>query len=967
MGEENRNDERKQDEQQVQYSQSSDNEQQESTGSNVATNEPVKKPDGLSQQAVNENMSETAKKLINDYKDFDILFKAEETATEVAESNAKKNKYHTDYKMVLKIASVYAMLAVSAAVLGISIFRGIQACAGIDHELFLSVNLIVGVMAVDIVMLIISSAWSHWNYNNRKRWLLLTIIALSGVAFFEIIYTLISAAIVPLLLLPEPNKWVTPSKWMFLIRSVTIFPSLILLVLFIQWELEVSLEKFAFERLCKFRIMLHVDLRKNKKFKYDAKIAKAVETSKRWTIRETDRYMHVLIIGATGTAKTSSIIIPMINGDLKTRCRNEDKLKEIMWAEAEKYGKEQKEKAERLKNVTTPEERKAIEAEPSKCDFKLKRPITDRTFSLDAFLPLNKKAEARKKALAKRYRVAGMTVVGPDDSLSDAAYKLCVSKNIPCNRVDPVPDRNTDGERKEGFRGFNPLYISPRIPKYAWLNEVIKRARLFADVMQGINDMKGESDVYFSSVNRSMTVAFSICLGVTMPTIDGRQPTPADVQYHINNFDRIRPYYAELKKYNAGLTGDNANHLNFVLDYLDYDILGKGREKMMEQSRGLRNLMDEFLTNPLIRRTLCASAKDTVDMIAMLEEGQVTVVNYALELGETDSTAFGQFFLLSFINAVWHRDSSEGSTIAPHVLIVDELPVIIHPLFEKAISLFRKYKVSIVGCLQSLTQMEKNRTTAYLKSTLIGGCATLFQFGRCSEEDQRQLMELCGRTWEPVVQTSQTETSITDENPSLSYSTRESLQQVNIVEGSSVRNLPFQQALMITVTESNLVDPFFVKVDFLSKKEQNWKKRSRYPWNTLYEYIDIPETPIDNISKKTAEEELEKKENKKPARDINSSEQGHTTYDTSGDTEQTDELSVENNNEDVVTVKIESPVETFNDEDDEDEGELLSVFLNKDNDKRTLLDNFKNDADEINEEDEGMFVESDDSGEAFRF
>ena len=78
-------------------------------------------------------------------------------------------------------------------------------------------------------------------------------------------------------------------------------------------------------------------------------------------------------------------------------------------------------------------------------------------------------------------------------------------------------------------------------------------------------------------------------------------------------------------------------------------------------------------------------------------------------------------------------------------------------------------------------------------------------------------------------------------------------------------------------------------------------------------------------------------------------------------------MSVENNNEDVVTVKIESPVETFNDEDDEDEGELLSVFLNKDNDERTLLDNFKKDADEVNEEDESMFVESDDSGEAFRF
>ena len=846
-------------------------------------------------ESVPEDLSETTKNSLERYDEFykKILAKEAEEL-EDAKKDAEQNVHKDDKAILFKIGAVYAVLVVSLAIIVCSVIGCVKACVYADRGFFCNIYIVVGALCLNVLTLVVSSAWAHWNYYHRKKLLLFVIIVLAAIAFFQIIFSLISVTIVPLLLLPEPNKWVTPSKWMFLIRCVTIFPSLLLLVYFVTWEFEVVFEPFALELVLKFRILLHIDIRSGKKYRYDARIARQMKNGLRWTLRENDRYLHVLINGQSGTAKTSSIIIPMINGDLLTRCRNEDRLKRVLW-----------------KRLTSGK-------------LRLNRHLTNGTFGIDAFSPMDandNKTKNELKALKKKHRLAGMTVIGPDDSLSDAAYELCVNKGIPCNRVDPVPEKGTANVKKKGFKGFNPLYISSRIPEHNKMYEVVKRAALFADVMQGINDMKGKGDPYFNSINRSMTVNFSIMLGITMPDLDGRQPTPADVQYLINNFGKVKKYQDALEKYNKKLTGEQTNALGFVLDYLKNDITGDGADKMKEQSRGLRNIMNEFLTNPLIRRTLCAAPKDTIDMDAMLAEGQITVVNYAMEFGASDSLGFGQFLLLSFFNAVYRRGGAEGAVLAPHVLIVDELPVIIHPAFEQAVSLFRKYKVSIVGCLQSLDQMEKNENTKYLKKVL-KGVATHYLFGRCGEQEIQSYQNECGKVWVPMTQTSVSETSITDDDPSYSYSTRESLQQVNVLEGASMRNKGFQEVTMLTVVDSNIIPhPVDIKVDFLKNEEKNWKKREikKYKWEDYWGTITPEDINMESISLKEATKALSQTTDERAAQGMKNSDSGEISVATSDDVEQNDEP--ENEMEEVV---YNETSDNFDDDDDDDDDVLLS-------------------------------------------
>ena len=128
-------------------------------------------------------------------------------------------------------------------------------------------------------------------------------------------------------------------------------------------------------------------------------------------------------------------------------------------------------------------------------------------------------------------------------------------------------------------------------------------------------------------------------------------------------------------------------------------MLGEGAKKMTELSMGLRRIFDEVLTDPMISGALCPSDDKTLDMDKVLAEGQITAVNFAQSLGAVSAKWFGLILLLSFFKAVLRRDGAQGTMEVPHFLIVDELPVILTPEINTAISLFRKYRVSFLGAM----------------------------------------------------------------------------------------------------------------------------------------------------------------------------------------------------------------------------------------------------------------------------
>ena len=432
--------------------------------------------------------------------------------------------------------------------------------------------------------------------------------------------------------------------------------------------------------------------------------------------------------------------------------------------------------------------------------------------------------------------VCGITVLAPDDSLTDAVCRLCDARGTPYNRIDAV--RQPDGTHKKNTVGMNPFYIPRQMDESARNQLIVKKAVIFSDVMQAITDLKGKADSYFTGLNRQMIANLAILVMATVPVLRGRQATPSDLQEVINNFSLLPEYVDRLEDLDR-----STKQYTFIVRYIREDLLGKGREKMEDQSRGTRNIINEFLLMPANREIFCSQS--SIDFDRALENGEVTVCNYNLASGDTDAVAFGLFFLLSFNNAVLSRPGTED-TRTPHFFYVDELPVLIHPSLEKNFSLFRKYRVSMMVAIQTLDQMEKNEITKYLKGVILG-CAHIIVFGRSSLSDMEIFSSLGGVGDVGEEHYPTTEPALPDDPPRLSFSSRESMTQKNAIEEIGIRMKDFQEVTFFTTRNGRPLPAISGIVSFLKPEDWDWRKRPVFN----FMHPDAPASrPLDSETEK---------------------------------------------------------------------------------------------------------------------
>lgn len=705
--------------------------------------------------------------------------------------------YRKNFGEVLKIGAVYAYLLVTWGIIATYVYRLINGAVNLDCDKLLPKAWVTVWLLFGICVWACSTAIKHWNYDNRIKLFFVTLLSLISTEIACTFYYLPYKILLPIFI-GDVNPWVSKNDWAFLARIITIVPMLVSTIAVVTSLAKLVFDELTFYELKFLRIGNYLDLRKNKKWLYDTRKVVCRSSDARYqVVREMDRYLHSMIIGATGGGKTSSILLPMIDEDLRQRAKNDDALRSAV-----------------LKML---KKKQAYMCGPVGQDYWIK--------SIVAVEGYEKKLEKLKN----KYRLCGITIMAPDPSLTDDAYILGVAKGDKVNRLDPIPADEFTGKKKTGYTGFNPLYISPDIPEWAHTKEIVKKATLFADVLQSIDDLRGHGDPYFTNLNRCMTVTFIICLEVAYPRLhNGKQPNPGVLRDCINNFDYIRPYYRELVRCDK-----EEKRYSFVTDFIATDIFGPGRDKMLDQVRGLRNLVDLLLATPSFADILCVDDEHTLDMDKMLSEGQITVVDYAYEEGVSDSTGFGLFIMLSFIDAVLRRPGNEKTRI-PHFFYLDEASLLVTPRLEQAVSLFRKFRCACTFANQSLVQYERTEQTRTLKGVMISGCSQHYVFGRCGVEEMRTYSELAGINWKVTEMKAVTETSITTDNPSYSYQTREQLSKDNVLEGSAMRNLPFQELTVFSVRNGNLITPYFAKVDFLKKTKYNKIKRFTMNWDELY-------------------------------------------------------------------------------------------------------------------------------------
>lgn len=692
------------------------------------------------------------------------------------------------------------------------------------------------ISALPFALWVWSTKYALYNFYKIKRFLFRLCVLNASIYLWQIVLKVELKLLLPFVfLIPTYGgiaySTVVLSSYMFMV-GIFITPFLIVTYKYLR----TTGDEMTDRMITTFYVKNYLpDRRKNKEFAYDGKYIKRQDSfSKTQVILQDDRFLHTMGLGSTGTGKTSAIGQVVYESDLQQKVYNTDYQKKIV----EKYLKEGK--------------------------ARMTRYFEDIDFNIDYIAGMGEDAKEIDKELAKlkmEAASAGQTMFCPNAAYSDELYQLAKAKGFRVNRVDPMPDEKT-GKLKDEWIGFNPLYVPLEENHERYLDKVFTAAKLYSDVNQAVFELSGKGDPYFTSLNRSLSVTASVTLIITFPHIHpGRYATPEDVQRVINNFEAIKPYrdklielYGERNEvgfFNMEIgKAQVGSGLQFILSRIDRDMLGANAARISEQATGLRNIIDDSLMNPKIRKILCS--QETIDLDRILENGEITLVNFEIALG-SDSTGFGMFFLLSFIQAVLRRKGTKDTRI-PHFAAIDEAPTLFHPKLEVALTIFRQYRCGMTLFLQSLSQLDKNDTTRYLKQVMLGNCATQIWFGRASVEEMKTVNQLAGRNLEVNTTTATRETALSDENTQIATSTSYTVEDKDRYSATDVRYRQFLECTVMTVRDSSPMPPFIGKVNFLPKHKFQPVKRYVVDWS---KYYVEPDTEPDKLEiKVTASTEV---------------------------------------------------------------------------------------------------------------
>lgn len=585
-----------------------------------------------------------------------------------------------------------------------------------------------------------------------------------------------------------------------------------------------------------FRLSKYIDFREDKEYQYDLLLGRNLETKENVILYEDDRYLHMTDDGSSGTGKSSMLLLTGICRDLDTKQRNERMQKKAI--------------------------RKLLK------EGKVYHCGASDTFNILDYAPYPMYQE-EYDAILKKYRSAGQTIMAPDASMLDKVYKLAKARGFKVNRIDPSV--NEKGEFKEGFIGFNPLFISPEIANVQDRNYVIAvdhRASVYRDVMQQLYELDGKGgDPYFTGLNKAANYNMTVLCILCYPFLHHRQANPVDCLRELNNLQPIEiereietkdakgnirpktitemqpnPHLLELLLCYNNHMSEEVHHAfdDSIQMYFDSIFLQKPArgQVIYDQSLGLRQLVQSFVLNPNIRPIITAPDDHTIIISEALKRGEITIFNFYHAMGTSLARVFGLFFLINFDTEVKGRlvdDEDATQILTPHFFRLDELPVILHPIINSQISLYRKYKVSCEYAFQSLGQMAETPATKFLASCLMQ-CATQVIFGRTNLEEMRLYNELGGIRKENIDQVSYSEGSIWLDG-GMTQTVRGTATDVDRITTDDIRRRNFGECTIFFTRGGAPMDPIISKLSFIEPAA--FKKQT-----TKDDYFPLDEYPV---------------------------------------------------------------------------------------------------------------------------
>lgn len=688
---------------------------------------------------------------------------------------------------------------------------------------------------------ICSTMCENFNYERIKKTVLILCILNAELTVFQALWAAIyDHAVIPILNI-QPTETLTKTMILNLARLLQLFALLLCGFIVSYPLLQLLTDKLFNEELGRFKLDHFIDLRKNRHSAYDIPILKDIQgTGKVMPLYEDDMLTHLLLLGPSGTGKTSSSIIPMVIALLEKKETNRVKREELLI---------------KLLNEGKGHLNGPV-LYPTEYDI-----VIDNTY------------QSERDAIYKKYPDCGITCVSPNESIGDDIVSLCGQCNIRVNMIDPTKiylEENVDRI------GMNPFFVPFDISEEERAILIINQAKIFSETLITVNESSADSsgEQYFRDLNTSVTSNIAI-ICMLYANLTHRQTSIGEIQDCINNFKLLYPKCqlinevmnfkirltnpdalesekkrstrgASIDLDTAGLsqklrgntTTDNANSpalsnhtaeknsnktdepaadqdgnraYRFAVEYYNNELINHG-ERMYDQSRGLRNLINDMLSEPRAYKVL-NSIDHFINYDQALSRCEITVINTAIRISQQVSTAIGLFFLLNHKRAVLRRPQNDRQ---PHFLIIDEATQYVHPWMEDAIGLYRQYKCSCTFAFQSLAQLNKTNKTRYIQGLLLT-VGNMIIYGRVGIDEMRIFEQMGGSRKIVEIQKSINKTSPFIDNPSESEGERHLETDNNIASGSDIRIRNFQEVYWIGSVNGNVQFARLAKVSFADK------------------------------------------------------------------------------------------------------------------------------------------------------
>ena len=447
-------------------------------------------------------------------------------------------------------------------------------------------------------------------------------------------------------------------------------------------------------------------------FTCDLCICNDFETGKKVQFVEKARYQSLLVVGGSGTGKTSLIIEPFVAKDIEKKA--------FYLANAKEMG------------YTALKTGIAVLNKPYDNDY------LNQNFSLNMITPVEGKESIYKSYMNKMilaslgssysYRNLGITTLSPDYESTEKMINVCKNFHIKYNIIDPA---------NRGSIGLNPfVYDDPNT--------------IAVTISSTLNGIKSpDYDNYSEDVVIQVLENLTILLKLIYPQMnDGILPNMEDLLKLLNNFSLVQKMCEILKK-----DHELAEEYSMLLTFFQKNFYpdGKGLDNMEKYAFYISSRLENLLRSSKIKNILC-NRHNNINFDESLKNGTfIFICTRRGDSGKFASTAFGLFFLISMQNAVLRRPGNEKTRI-PHYLYIDEFPDFVTRDTETIFTMYRKYCVGTTISAQSISMfgtsgvtnvslgdvVKENSAMSKFNSTILSNCASKVYTGGAAPIDELQ-------------------------------------------------------------------------------------------------------------------------------------------------------------------------------------------------------------------------------------